>query len=1110
MMSIELNSSTGSGRDGVPSYLTPTLSSSSLVRPRSAPRSSSRYDPSASFSLISSSRSTIKNGNSNNNRSLIGNSLAASLDNSNSNSSPLSASSKPKKPSSTSPSSSVTSAVVSKTLRYSSQPSSSSLPSSSSSLSVPASLADLSEEEKLKINRLIEKLFEITSKYEESQQQLNALKSQHEIEISQIYEKINGSILIIEDKMKIKENLLTSLASKEALLSSLLLLYQEKLLYLSETVLPEKNSEIASLQEKLKEKENEKKTFSLSSSNDKSVISLLENQLKEKNTMIHELEHMKIPRLEDLLQKEIHINQSNTERLNESQLKNRYYLNEIKILQSKILSLNDLLINKTTTSHARKASLSSSSPSSSPVASKLSTPSRKGKKKHHHHNRHTSPSSSSSSEAEEARGLKSDNDDNDDDYSEKQKQISVSSDEEWSRRYRRDKGKSHHHQHHEKENHRHHHSSHSKKYEFPLSSSTVPFDHHHSSRSHHHHRHPQQQELRTPLSSRSRSRSTSQQGRSDENIKRNPQVSLEVTKDLRSSISSFEKDNSRSSNVVISENNNKTKEMKKVNENDSSNLVSSRNFDEIKSSFLKEKEKEKEKGIEKEKEKEKHQEKKETNSEFDIMFDTSDQNIVFVRDDEDEVDDRMKEEKPKQRQQSHQQEVKLQQQQQKKKDVPSVVDRETMKRMNRRNSAPDSFSDVRTSLEKKSSFKGETTATATTATVPTTKRANSNEKKRRTSTTDDHQNDEFFPVTKKPHHSSSYRSLFKGVEEEEEEEDHHLSSSALDNSLNITASTLSSLNISNISSSPEHPSHFNKEREAKESPDKLSSINRDPRKEKDQFDNRLTTVVDNGTLRKSIETASSLSSSSSLNRNKEDDAFMDKYLNDGEEKKPMVHSLGEKVKKGIAMLSPSNDNSFETSSSKLNVTEPSSKKQYALLSSTKKKTRKSIAKDSRSDELRRSSINATNFSDNLLVEEEEEEAESGQLKSVLKKKKKTPEKESKEEQPKRRNSSYQSSSNKKNNVKSDTGLMRRASSHSIKGVPSKDSLDYDNKKTSASSMKESLLSSRSRDHQEERPVVAESVRKNVKSGPRKVSSDKKVVESLAVYNDSLFDMLDVT
>jgi hypothetical protein len=210
----------------------------------------------------------------------------------------------------------------------------------------PATLVDLSEDEKLKINRVIEKLFEMTSKYEDTLQQLHKERDSHQNEINQIYEKINGQLLIIEDKMKLKDHDLQSLRNKEHILSSLLILYQKKLSYFYKTILPEKESSLNALQQQFSILQQEKSQLVLISGNDKTMITLLESELKEKNNVLHQNEHIKIPKLELLLQQEITKTRQQENVIQELNMKNRFQLNEIEILQKKILNLNEEQIQK--------------------------------------------------------------------------------------------------------------------------------------------------------------------------------------------------------------------------------------------------------------------------------------------------------------------------------------------------------------------------------------------------------------------------------------------------------------------------------------------------------------------------------------------------------------------------------------------------------------------------------------------------------------------------------------------------------------------------------------------------------------------------------------------
>ncbi len=213
-----------------------------------------------------------------------------------------------------------------------------------------ATITDLSEAEKLKLHRVIEKLFEMTNRYETLQSETNQLKEDHKKEIENIYDKINGQILIIEDKLSLKDHYLSELQAKELTLTSIILLYQKKLKQLLDFTIPEMKHQNITLQQKVDGLTAEKQQLLLISDNDKTIINRLENQLKEANQNFHQSEHIKIPKLEALLQEEIKKTRQKETAQQELIMKNRFLSNEIRALQGKVIELNEKLTKQTLSS----------------------------------------------------------------------------------------------------------------------------------------------------------------------------------------------------------------------------------------------------------------------------------------------------------------------------------------------------------------------------------------------------------------------------------------------------------------------------------------------------------------------------------------------------------------------------------------------------------------------------------------------------------------------------------------------------------------------------------------------------------------------------------------
>lgn len=91
------------------------------------------------------------------------------------------------------------------------------------------SIADLSEEDKMKITKLAQKVIDLGQLLEQTQRQLETEREQHKQEIQSIHSTIEGQVSIIEDRLKLKDEAMGKLQAKEHMLTSMLALYQAKL-----------------------------------------------------------------------------------------------------------------------------------------------------------------------------------------------------------------------------------------------------------------------------------------------------------------------------------------------------------------------------------------------------------------------------------------------------------------------------------------------------------------------------------------------------------------------------------------------------------------------------------------------------------------------------------------------------------------------------------------------------------------------------------------------------------------------------------------------------------------------------------------------------------------
>ena len=93
----------------------------------------------------------------------------------------------------------------------------------------PVMISDLCEEEKLKVTRLVEDLLVLGQQNEELKARLSNEKFVFESEMKKTKNQVEGNISIIEDQMKMKDDRILALETKESLIIGILSLYQEKL-----------------------------------------------------------------------------------------------------------------------------------------------------------------------------------------------------------------------------------------------------------------------------------------------------------------------------------------------------------------------------------------------------------------------------------------------------------------------------------------------------------------------------------------------------------------------------------------------------------------------------------------------------------------------------------------------------------------------------------------------------------------------------------------------------------------------------------------------------------------------------------------------------------------
>jgi hypothetical protein len=97
-------------------------------------------------------------------------------------------------------------------------------------------LADLSEADKQKVARLVDKLVALGHEHDKALETIEIQRKQHEEALRQLSSSLEGQLSIIEDQLKIKDEMILALQTKETMLTSMLALYQGKMRNMNEVV----------------------------------------------------------------------------------------------------------------------------------------------------------------------------------------------------------------------------------------------------------------------------------------------------------------------------------------------------------------------------------------------------------------------------------------------------------------------------------------------------------------------------------------------------------------------------------------------------------------------------------------------------------------------------------------------------------------------------------------------------------------------------------------------------------------------------------------------------------------------------------------------------------
>lgn len=141
-------------------------------------------------------------------------------------------------------------------------------------------LDQLNEVDKQKVARLVEKLVTLGQEHDNAIQTIQRERELHEEEMKNLTASVEGQFLIIEDQIKLKDEMIFSFQTKEAMLTSMLALYQQKLKNMSEVM---KISSASERQSQLKQKKLEEEIDHFSSviENQRRVILSMEQSKGE-------------------------------------------------------------------------------------------------------------------------------------------------------------------------------------------------------------------------------------------------------------------------------------------------------------------------------------------------------------------------------------------------------------------------------------------------------------------------------------------------------------------------------------------------------------------------------------------------------------------------------------------------------------------------------------------------------------------------------------------------------------------------------------------------------------------------------------------------------------
>lgn len=180
-------------------------------------------------------------------------------------------------------------------------------------------IATLPESEKLKITKIAEKLVEMNRKYTEVEYTLQTERASHQEEIARIHSTIEGQVSIIEDRMRLKDEAITTLETKEHMLTSMLALYQAKLKNMVDISRLFTDTESYN-KKKVLQLEADLQHFQVVVNNQKKIIDSFEmtkEQLEEKMKSIESRHAKRVKSLEDMMSEEmdrkLHAEKSNME-----------------------------------------------------------------------------------------------------------------------------------------------------------------------------------------------------------------------------------------------------------------------------------------------------------------------------------------------------------------------------------------------------------------------------------------------------------------------------------------------------------------------------------------------------------------------------------------------------------------------------------------------------------------------------------------------------------------------------------------------------------------------------------------------------------------------------